>query len=172
MKKLKGKNCLLTGAASGIGRCLAILLAKEGMNLFLVDIDIKGLEKVKEEIEAIGAVVRTSKCDVSKLEEIQRIAGEFYQEFGKLNLLINNAGVAGGGFYLSGGPLCHARGSGGRGGQEYPGGAGTAIDGAAAVGQAAGSPAAGRPHPLRPGNDSGGGVLQWDRELFPAPERL
>ena len=50
MKKLKGKNCLLTGAASGIGRSLAILLAKEGMNLFLVDIDIKNLEEVKEKM--------------------------------------------------------------------------------------------------------------------------
>jgi len=99
MKKLKGKNCLLTGAASGIGRCLAILLAKESMNLFIVDIDTKGLEKVKEEIEAIGAVIHASKCDVSKLEDIQRIADEFYQEFGELDLLINNAGVAGGGFF-------------------------------------------------------------------------
>jgi len=99
MKKLKGKNCLLTGAASGIGRCLAILLAKEGMNLFIVDIDTKGLEKVKGEIKAIGAVVHASKCDVSKLEDIKRIADEYYQEFGELDLLINNAGVAGGGFF-------------------------------------------------------------------------
>jgi short-subunit dehydrogenase len=100
MKKLKGKNCLLTGAASGIGRSLAILLAKEGMNLFLVDIDTKNLENVKEEIENIGAIVFIAKCDVSKLEEIQRIADEFYEKLGDVDLLINNAGTAGGGFIL------------------------------------------------------------------------
>jgi len=100
MKNLKGKNCLLTGAASGIGRSLAILLAKEGMNLFLVDIDINNLEKVKEEIKAIDVQVTTGKCDVSKLEEIQNIANEFYSKYENLDLLINNAGVAGGGFIL------------------------------------------------------------------------
>ena len=100
MKNLKGKNCLLTGAASGIGRSLAILLAKEGMNLFLVDIDINNLEKVKEEINAIDVQVTTGKCDVSKLEDIQNIANEFYSKYENLDLLINNAGVAGGGFIL------------------------------------------------------------------------
>ena len=57
MKKLKGKNCLLTGAASGIGRSLAILLAKEGMNLFVVDIDTDNLEKVN------GTTNKTSQTD-------------------------------------------------------------------------------------------------------------
>lgn len=98
MKKLKGKNCLLTGAASGIGHSLSILLAKEGMNLFIVDIDTTNLEKVKEEIENIGAKVFMGKCDVSKLEEIQRVADDFYEKLGDVDLLINNAGIAGGGF--------------------------------------------------------------------------
>ena len=51
MKNLRGKNCLLTGAASGIGRALAILLAKEGMNLYIVDIDTEKLENVRSEIQ-------------------------------------------------------------------------------------------------------------------------
>ncbi len=51
MKDLKGKNCFITGAASskGIGRSLAIELAREGMNMFITDIDIEGLENVKKE---------------------------------------------------------------------------------------------------------------------------
>ena len=47
MKKLKGKNCVITGAASGIGRSLAIGLAKEGMNLFISDIQMERLDDVK-----------------------------------------------------------------------------------------------------------------------------
>ena len=98
MKKLKGKNCLITGAASGIGRSLAILLAKEGMNLCIVDIDTDNLESVRKEIDDLGANVYSRRCDVSKLEEIQKIADEFYEKLGDVDLLINNAGVAGGGF--------------------------------------------------------------------------
>ncbi|MFX0101516.1 MAG: SDR family NAD(P)-dependent oxidoreductase [Candidatus Hodarchaeota archaeon] len=97
MKELRNKNCLITGAASGIGRCLAIELAKEGMNLLISDIDTQNLEKVKEEIEAIGAKVHSKKCDVSNLGDIQSLANEFYQKLGDVDLLINNAGTAGGG---------------------------------------------------------------------------
>jgi len=100
MKKLQGKNCLLTGAASGIGRALALLLAEEGMNLYIVDIDMEKLEKVKEEIEQIGAKVYTGICDVSKLEDLQKTADQFYQKLGDIDLLMNNAGAAGGGFIL------------------------------------------------------------------------
>jgi len=49
MKRLTGKNCLITGAASGIGRSLAHGLAREGMNLYLADMDTDGLESVREE---------------------------------------------------------------------------------------------------------------------------
>ena len=100
MKNLKGKNCLLTGAASGIGRSLAILLAQEGMNICIVDIDADNLENVRKEVEDLGAKVYSRKCDISKLDEIQKIADEFYQELGDVDLLINNAGVAGGGFIV------------------------------------------------------------------------
>ncbi|MFX1339536.1 MAG: SDR family NAD(P)-dependent oxidoreductase [Promethearchaeota archaeon] len=98
MKNLKNKNCLLTGAASGIGRSLAIGLAEEGMNLFLADIDSENLEKVKEEIAKTGVKVYTRICNVSKFEEINEMAKDFYQKLGDLDLLINNAGIAGGGF--------------------------------------------------------------------------
>ena len=98
MKILKNKNCLLTGAASGIGRSLAVGLAKEGMNLFLADVDLINLGKVKEEITKFGVQVYTRKCNVSKYEEINEMAEDFYRQFEELDLLINNAGTAGGGF--------------------------------------------------------------------------
>jgi hypothetical protein len=98
MKKLKNKNCLITGAASGIGRALALGLAKEGMNLYLADINAENLEKVKEEIEKTDIKVYIRKCDVSQYNEIEEMGNDFYQKFGDLDLLINNAGTAGGGF--------------------------------------------------------------------------
>ena len=67
MKDFKNKNCFITGAASGIGRSFALKLAKEGMKLFISDIDTEGLERVQKEIEQTGAVVHSMKCDVSKL---------------------------------------------------------------------------------------------------------
>lgn len=97
-KELKGKNCLLTGAASGIGRALAIRLAKEKVNLFLADIDMEKLEKVKKELEPLGIKVFTGKCDVSSLADLEHLAQEFYSRLGELDILINNAGIAAGGY--------------------------------------------------------------------------
>ncbi len=97
MKKLKDKNCLLTGGATGIGRCLAIGLAKEGMNLFIADIDVEGLEKVKKEIEGFGVKVFTGRVDISRYEDFENLAKQVYSELGDIDLLINNAGIAGGG---------------------------------------------------------------------------
>ncbi|MFX1454991.1 MAG: SDR family NAD(P)-dependent oxidoreductase [Promethearchaeota archaeon] len=102
MKDLKGKNCFITGAASpkGIGRSLAIELAKEGMNMFITDIDIESLENVKKEIEYFGVKVFTSKCDVSKFEDWVRMEHEFRSKLGDIDLLVNNAGIAIGGGIL------------------------------------------------------------------------
>ncbi len=94
MKELTNKNCLITGAASGIGRSFALALAKEGMNLYITDINVEGLEKVKDEVEDLGAKVYSDKCDVSKLEDFEVIAKKFYSKLGDVDLLINNAGIA------------------------------------------------------------------------------
>ena len=94
MKELKNKNCLITGAASGIGCSFALELAKEGMNLYITDINIEGLEKVKNEVEELGAKVYSDRCDVSKFEDFKVIAKSFYSKLGDVDLLINNAGIA------------------------------------------------------------------------------
>lgn len=94
MKELKNKNCLITGASSGIGRSFALALAKEGINLFITDINVEGLEKVKTEIEELGATVYSDRCDVSKFEDFKKIAKNFYSQLGDVDLLINNAGIA------------------------------------------------------------------------------
>jgi short-subunit dehydrogenase len=94
MESLHGKNCLITGAASGIGRALAQGLAREGMNLFLADIDTDGLSEVREELERGGVTVHTARCDVSRYEDFVNLAEEFRSSLGDVDLLINNAGIA------------------------------------------------------------------------------
>jgi len=81
------------GRSSGIGCSLAIGLAKEGMNLFITDIDMENFRRVKNEIEQLelGIKVFTGKCEVSKLEVFEKVAEKFYSELGGVDLLFNNS---------------------------------------------------------------------------------
>ena len=101
MKDFKNKNGFVTGAASGIGRSFALALAKRGMNLYITDINIDGLEKVKSEVEKLGVKVFASKCDVSIYKDFEKAANDFYEKMGEVDLLINNAGIAMGGDMLN-----------------------------------------------------------------------
>jgi short-subunit dehydrogenase len=94
MKDFKDKNVFITGAASGIGRAFALALAKRGMNLYITDINMEGLEKFKLEVEKKGVKVIANKCDVSKYEDFEKAANDFYAKMGELDLLINNAGIS------------------------------------------------------------------------------
>ncbi|MFX1314650.1 MAG: SDR family NAD(P)-dependent oxidoreductase [Promethearchaeota archaeon] len=97
MKDLVKKNCFITGAASGIGRSFAIALANEGMNLFISDINMEDLKRVKEEIDKVGVKVYTGRCDVAKFSDWEKISKDFFSELKELDLLINNAGIGIGG---------------------------------------------------------------------------
>jgi len=68
-------------------------LAKEGMNLFITDIDMENFRRVKNEIEQLelGIKVFTGKCEVSKLEVFEKVAEKFYSELGGVDLLFNNS---------------------------------------------------------------------------------
>ncbi|HVT28427.1 MAG TPA: SDR family NAD(P)-dependent oxidoreductase, partial [Lacipirellulaceae bacterium] len=70
MREIRGKKALVTGAASGIGRAIALRLAREGAELFLIDIDEIGLERVAGEARALGVCVVTRRCDVAKPTEV------------------------------------------------------------------------------------------------------
>ena len=94
MKKLQGKRALITGAASGIGRGIALALATEGVEVWLVDIDASGLAFVAAEIEQLGTVAMTSECDVSRPAEITRVVHAVTAAWGGIDILVNNAGVA------------------------------------------------------------------------------
>ncbi len=91
----EGSAAAITGAASGIGRALALQLAARGCDLALADLDQDGLESVSREISAAhGRRVSVRRVDVADPRQIQEFAAAACAEFPALNLLFNNAGVA------------------------------------------------------------------------------
>jgi len=94
---LRGKSAVITGAASGIGRALALGLHREGMRLLLADIDLPGVELTCAMIREDGGEAQAHKCDVSKEADIQALAAAAVGQFGQIDLVINNAGIGSGG---------------------------------------------------------------------------
>jgi short-subunit dehydrogenase len=93
MKTIRGKRALVSGVASGIGRAIAVRLASEGANLFLIDIDEPGMVATAAEARALGATVDTRRCDLSQPIDISSTTAEVLSRFGGVDILINNAGV-------------------------------------------------------------------------------
>lgn len=91
---LEGKTALVTGAASGIGRGIALRLAEFGAAVVLLDIDEKKGLKVADEITARGGKARFIRCDVRSDDDCRRAADRAAREFGRIDILCNNAGVA------------------------------------------------------------------------------
>lgn len=94
MKNLKGRVAAITGTASGIGKATAVFLAKEGCSCAIGDIDVEGLRRTESEIRSFGAPVHATVLDVSDREAVYKWADDVVREFGKVNMIINNAGVA------------------------------------------------------------------------------
>ncbi|WP_462410654.1 SDR family NAD(P)-dependent oxidoreductase [Neobacillus sp. Marseille-QA0830] len=90
---LKGRVAIITGAASGIGKETALTLAGEGCNLAICDINPDRLEQTAAELRSKGVLVLAEKVDVSKLEETDEFVAKTVKEFGKIDILINNAGT-------------------------------------------------------------------------------
>jgi len=91
--KLKDKVAIVTGAASGIGKAIAKLYAKEGAKVVLADINEEGLKKVNEEISKNGGTAKVIKVNLAKLEDVERMIDFAVDEFNTLDILVNNAGI-------------------------------------------------------------------------------
>ncbi|MEQ8854858.1 SDR family oxidoreductase [Gimesia sp.] len=94
MKNLNGKRALITGAASGIGREIALTLAREGVDVYLVDIDENGLSKVVQQAQEYGVTARGRFCDLSDTTQTTTCLNGLLSESGGLDILVNNAGIA------------------------------------------------------------------------------
>jgi len=93
MRSLDNKIALVTGAASGIGRAVALRLAREGTHLFLLDVDTSGLEVVVASTMSSGVNVRARRCDLRQPEQISASVRELLADWKHLDLLVNNAGI-------------------------------------------------------------------------------
>jgi 3-oxoacyl-[acyl-carrier protein] reductase len=94
MKLLEGKTALITGAARGIGKALALRFAAEGANIAFTDlvIDENG-EATKAEIAALGVKVEAYASNAADFEQTQEVVGKIINDFGRIDILVNNAGI-------------------------------------------------------------------------------
>ncbi|MFZ4381067.1 MAG: SDR family NAD(P)-dependent oxidoreductase [Sandarakinorhabdus sp.] len=99
MQQLAGKVAFVTGAASGIGLGIAEALAQSGVKVMMADIDGEALAREVARLAATNADVAGIRADVSLKAEIQAAADACIERFGQVHILINNAGVGGGGDY-------------------------------------------------------------------------
>ncbi|MEH6409640.1 MAG: SDR family NAD(P)-dependent oxidoreductase, partial [Hyphomonas sp.] len=99
MKDLAGKTAFVTGAASGIGLGIATALAQAGVKVMMCDIEKDALDKATSDLKQTNADVDGVIADVSLKDELQAAADATIERFGKVHILVNNAGVGGGGSY-------------------------------------------------------------------------
>ena len=94
MRVIRGKKAMVTGAASGIGRAIALALAREGADLFLVDINVEKLAAVAREARDHGVEAITTTRDLAEPDEVAAAVASLRAAWGSLNILVNNAGIA------------------------------------------------------------------------------
>ncbi len=91
--RLKGKAAAVTGAGQGIGRAISLILAREGADVVVSDINLEVARQTAQEIETRGGRAVALKVDVTNLQDAEALTERAVQSFGKLDILVNNAGI-------------------------------------------------------------------------------
>jgi len=94
MKMLEGKVAVVTGAASGLGRAMALAFAGEGMHAALADVDEPGLNSTLNEVQGRGVRAFAMRVDVSRYQEVESFCSKAIAQFGATHVVCNNAGVS------------------------------------------------------------------------------
>lgn len=94
MFDLKGKIAVVTGASSGLGKDAALAYANAGANVCLLARRVEKIEELAKEIEGLGVKSISVKCDVTKEDEVKAAIETVVNEFGRIDILLNNAGIA------------------------------------------------------------------------------
>ncbi len=92
-KPLKDQVALITGASRGIGQAVALRLAGAGANVVLTARNIQGCQQVKAEVEALGVKALALELNVADANNVQQVMDETLAQFGRLDMLVNNAGI-------------------------------------------------------------------------------
>jgi NAD(P)-dependent dehydrogenase (short-subunit alcohol dehydrogenase family) len=93
MRIVRGRKAVVTGAASGIGRAIALALAREGADLFLMDVDERGLDAVAAEAGLFGVEAVGVRCDLTQPAQITAALAQLLDRWGGVDIVVNNAGV-------------------------------------------------------------------------------
>ena len=91
--RLRGKGAVVTGAAKGIGKATAEVFAREEARLVITDVDQAGLARLRERLAGCGAEVEAAVGDVSVVEDARRMISTAVESFGRIDVLVANAGI-------------------------------------------------------------------------------
>jgi len=91
--RLKDKVALVTGGARGIGREIALLLAKEGADLVIADVNMAEAEKTSRDIESLGRKSLALQLDITSYDLVEEAMNKILDKFGRIDILVNNAGI-------------------------------------------------------------------------------
>jgi NAD(P)-dependent dehydrogenase (short-subunit alcohol dehydrogenase family) len=94
MFSLKGKSAVITGGGSGIGKAISVIFAKQGADVFILDMDEAGSVKTVETITGEGGKATFKKCNISSPEEVNKVISEVIGAASTIDILVNNAGIA------------------------------------------------------------------------------
>jgi 2-keto-3-deoxy-L-fuconate dehydrogenase len=94
MLSLQNKTVIVTGGGSGIGKAICLLFAKQGADVYILDLDNQGAVQVTQEIIDTGGIASFRKCDVSIQQEVKTVISDIVTISGGIHILVNNAGIA------------------------------------------------------------------------------
>lgn len=87
------KVSIVTGGAQGLGKAIALELARKGSHLVVGDVNLEAAQRVTEEVHALGRRALALRVDVSKATDVNEMADRVVKEFGRIDILVNNAGI-------------------------------------------------------------------------------